>query len=678
MFLEQFKNMLVILLIVAAALSFFLNAHRDATILMLVVFFNAIIGFYQDWKSENILASLKDLIIERCFVFRNGKKIEVPSDELVVGDVVSLSEGDGVPADIRLIDSTGFSTNDFILTGESQPREKSHATVIEKEVGISEQENCVFMGTTVAKGEATGVVVATGMNTELGRIATHSETIDASITPLQRELNIVAQKITYITLVLGVFLMVVRLFFGDALNEALIFTIGVAAAAMVPEGLPAQISVSLALGVSRLAKEKAIVKKLSAVEALGAATVIASDKTGTITKNEMTITHCYLNGENYTITGTGYEPKGEILDIDGNVLNKHNLQDLKVFFLNGYLSSTGKINPPDSYHQTWYPIGDPTECAFSTLILKAGYDLEEIALDYKRLQLFPFDSFRKRVSIVREHKGKHISFIKGSIESILDVSTALITNGKEKKLTESGKKHFLEIAKIHAAEAKRVIAIAYKDMPQKNNYTLEDAETNIVFAGFVTMIDPPHEQVAEAIATAFEAGMRVIMITGDNEITAKAIANQIGMFNPNTTLPQVINDQTLKNMGDEDIKQELGARTLIFSRVSPDEKLKIISLLKERGDVVAVTGDGVNDTLSLKKADIGIAMGLKGSKVAQEAASMVLLNDDFSTIVVAIKEGRTIYNNLKKNVLANLIGNMAELTVILLGFVGAFWRSQVD
>ncbi|CAN5689267.1 calcium-translocating P-type ATPase, SERCA-type [soil metagenome] len=675
-FLEQFKNMLVILLIVAAAISFFLNSNRDAIILMMVVFFNAVIGFYQDWKSENILASLKDLIIERCFVFRNGKKIEVPSDELVPGDIVSLSEGEGIPADVRLIESTGFSTNDFILTGESQPREKSHAVVIEKEVGISEQDNCVFMGTTVAKGEATGIVVATGMKTELGRIAKSSEAIDASITPLQKELNGVAKKITYITLILAAILMAVKLVMGEALNDALTFTIGVAAA-MVPEGLPAQISVSLALGVSRLAKKKAIVKKLSSVEALGAATVIASDKTGTITKNEMTIIHCYLNGENHTITGTGYEPTGEILNDDNTVLNKDNLEDLKVFFLNGYLSSTGKINPPDKNHKTWYPIGDPTESAFSTLILKAGYNLEAIASDYKRLQLFPFDSVRKRISIIREHNGKRISFIKGSIESVLEVCNAHIINHEVKPLTEVEKKQLLEIATIQAAEAKRVIAIAYKDLPVQEQYTIDDAETNIVFAGFVSMIDPPHEQVKEAIATAFNAGMRVMMITGDNEITARAIANLIGMSNADGTVPEVINDQKLKSMNDEEIKQHFGARTLIFSRVSPDEKLKIISLLKERGDVVAVTGDGVNDTLSLKKADIGIAMGLKGSKVAQEAASMVLLNDDFSTIVVAIKEGRTIYNNLKKNVLANLIGNLAELTVVLLGFVAAFYQLPV-
>lgn len=672
-FFEQFKNMLVTLLIAAAALSFFLDANRDGIILILVVLLNAFIGFYQDWKSENILASLKNLIIEHCFVIRNGRRIEIPSVELVPGDIVFLIEGNGVPADIRLIDSIGFFTNDFILTGESQPSEKSHKVVVTEALATSAQANTVFMGTTIAKGEATGIVVGTGMNTELGRIATASESIDSSTTPLQRELNLVAKKITYITLMLGTALMLVRLFMGDTLNDALIFTIGVAAA-MVPEGLPAQISVSLALGVARLAKKKAVVKKLSSVEALGSATVIATDKTGTITKNEMTITHCYLNGENFTVTGTGYEPKGQILNTHSEVLNKNNLEDLKAFFLTGYLSSTGKINPPDKYHAIWYPVGDPTECAFSTLVLKAGYDLDEITSSYRRLKLFPFDSFRKRVSILREHKGRRTSFIKGSIESVLEISDAYVANFEVKKLTLSETNHLLELARIYAAEAERVIALGYKDLPVQKDYSLEDAESKIVFAGFVTMIDPPHEQVKEAVSTAFDAGIRVMMITGDNEITAKAVSNQIGMFNPDGSLPLVINAQQLNIMSKENILRQLNEKTLIFSRVSPDEKLKIISLLKERGDIVAVTGDGVNDTLSLKKADIGIAMGLKGSKVAQEAASMVLLNDDFSTIIAAIGEGRVIYNNLKKNVLANLVGNLAELTVILLGFVAAFWH----
>ncbi|WP_114778282.1 cation-translocating P-type ATPase [Botryobacter ruber] len=670
-FLEQYKNVLVLLLLGSCVISFFLGYVQDAIVLLLVVFFNTFIGFYQDWKSENLLASLKELVQERCYVLREGRKLEIPARELVPGDVVYLSEGDGVPADIRLFSTTGFVANEFILTGESQSRIKEAARVPEEAAGLNGRDNAVFMGTTVAGGEATGVVVATGMQTELGRIARTSETIDASLTPLQKELNVVAKKITIATLVLASLLFTARMLLDSHLHDALLFTIGVAAA-MVPEGLPAQISVSLALGVARLARKKAVVKKLSAVEALGAATVIASDKTGTITKNEMSIIHCYLNGQNYTVTGTGYEPTGQLLDLDSHVLHKDNLENLKPFFLDGYLASTGKINPPDKYHATWYPLGDPTDCAFSTLVLKAGFQLEDLDQQYPRKQLFPFDSFRKRTSIVRRHKNKTISFIKGALESVLETAVAHEVNFEVKPLLPEEKEHFLNLARLHAAEGKRIIALAYKDLPLQETYTLEEAETATVFAGFVTMVDPPHEQVKAAVQTAFEAGMKLIMLTGDNEVTARAIANQVGMHNPDGSLPAVIDEQLLKTLDDVSLKKHLEARTLIFSRVSPDEKLKIVTLLKESGEVVAVTGDGVNDTLSLKKADIGIAMGQKGSKVAQEAAGMVLLNDDFSTIVVAIQEGRTIYNNLRKNVLANLIGNLAELTVILLGFAAAF------
>lgn len=673
---EQFKNVLVLLLVGSAIISFYLNNIQDTVILLLVVFLNAGIGFYQDWKSENLLASLKELVSERCYAIRDGQKLEIPVRELVPGDLVSLTEGDGVPADIRLINCTGFATNEFILTGESQPRAKNAMVLPSKSAGLAEIENCAFMGTIVAKGEATGVVIATGMQTELGRIAHTSETIDASPTPLQKELNGVAKKISIATLILGGLLFAIRFFMGSPLNEAMQFTIGVAAA-MVPEGLPAQISVSLALGVALLARKKAEVKKLSAVEALGAATVIASDKTGTITKNEMSIIHGYLNGRNFTITGTGYEPKGQLLDSENRVLHKNNLADLKPFFLNGYLSSTGKINPPDNYHASWYPLGDPTDCAFSTLVLKAGFDLEKLDQEYVRQQLFPFDSFRKRTSIVRRHKNKTISFIKGSLEAILEVANSHIVNFEVKPLTPQEKKHFQNLAEKHAAEGKRIIALAYKDLPPQQNYSLEEAENGVVFAGFVTMVDPLHEQVKAAIQVAFEAGLKVIMITGDNEITARAIANQIGMHNPGLTPATIINEKLLQQLGDVELNKLFEQRALIFSRVSPDEKLKIVALLKEKGEVVAVTGDGVNDTLSLKKADIGIAMGQKGSKIAREAASMVLLNDDFSTIVVAIREGRLIYNNLKKNVLANLVGNLAELTVILLGFGSVFLHMPI-
>jgi Ca2+-transporting ATPase len=405
---------------------------------------------------------------------------------------------------------------------------------------------------------------------------------------------------------------------------------------------------------------------------LGSATVIASDKTGTITKNEMTITGCHFNGMTFSVSGLGYIPKGEILNEQGQVLKKESLGDMKAFFLSGFLSSTGKINPPDKYHPGWYCIGDPTEASFAALAMKAGFSLEEVNKDYPVVKSFGFDSFRKRAAIIRAHKGKVISFVKGSLESVLDASTKIISNGNVKELTESLKAEILSLSAASAENALRIIAIAYKDIDKKEDYTIEDAEQDLTFAGFVTMLDPPHEEVKDAIESVFKARVKVFMITGDNEVTAKAIAKNIGLMNENNEFPEVINGDSLQKMSDEEVSAACGKRAVIFSRVSPDDKFRIVDLLKKQGEIVAVTGDGVNDTLSLKRADIGVAMGLSGSKVAQEAANIILLDDNFSTIVLAIKEGRTIFRNLEKTIKTNLSSNIAELTCVLAGFAGAF------
>jgi len=676
--LEQFKNLLVILLIVAALLSLYLGSLRDATVLFIIVIINSCIGFYQDWKSENILASLTTLIVDKCIVIRGGVQKEIPVKLLVKGDLVLLKEGDGVPADIRLIWSTGLLVNEFILTGESQPREKDATVVLEEEIAIAQRDNCIFMGTSITKGEARGIVYATGMETELGKIAKSSSTITQDISPLQKEMNRLAYKITVATLGLGAVLFLLRLSLQDTISEALVFAIGIAAA-MVPEGLPAQISIALSLGVQKLAKRNAIVKKLSSVEALGAATVIASDKTGTITKNEMTITFAHVAGENFKITGTGFEPKGEIYGINSHLFKNKNLTtDQKLAFIAGYLASTARVNPPDEFHNSWYPLGDPTECAFATLALKAGYNLELLEKEYKQIQLFSFDSERKRMSIIRDQNGRHISMVKGSIESLLEVSAFLVEKGEVKKLEEEDKKNLLALSKAHAANGLRIIALAYKEFasPQPR-YCSEDAEHGLIFIGFVCMQDPPHQEVKKAIQAAYKANIRVIMITGDNEITAMAIAEQIGLKNADGSIPRIITENRLKELKDTELANVLHERSLIFSRVSPDEKLRIVSLLKNKEEVVAVTGDGVNDTLSLKKADIGVAMGLKGSKIAQEAATMVLLDDNFSTIMYAIKEGRTIYKNIQKNVLATLASNVAELSCVLFGLAGLYFNFPV-
>ena len=670
--LGQFTSPLVIILIVAALFSYYLGQLRDGSILFAIVISNALIGFYQEWKSENIVSSLKKLVVNKCSVIRDGQTVEIFAEDLVPGDMVRLYEGDGVPADLRLVESNAFSTNEFILTGESLPADKDHLFNSDKALLLTETKNCVFMGTTVAKGEARGIVYATGMQTEIGKISNTSQKIKASDAPVQTEVADIAKKLSYATLVIGIVLFGTRLLLNDSMAVALVFAVSVAAA-MVPEGLPAQISVALALAVDRLSKHNAIVKKLSAAQTLGSATVIASDKTGTITKNEMTITGCHFNGMLFTVSGLGYAPKGEIIDQKNNKLNRETLGDMKVAFLSGYLSSTGKINPPDKYHASWYSMGDPTEASFATLALKAGFTLEEIDKEYAVVNSFGFDSFRKRATIIRTHKNKAISFVKGSIESVLSASSKIMTGNISKDLTNEDKQIILSESSAFAENALRIIAVAFKDLESKPSYTIEDAETNLTFAGFVTMLDPPHEEVKNAIELVFKAHMKVFMITGDNEVTAKAIAKNIGLMNENNEFPEVINGTALGQMTDEQVCSVFKNRAVIFSRVSPDDKYRIVDLLKKQGEIIAVTGDGVNDTLSLKRADIGIAMGLNGSKVAQEAANMILLDDNFSTIVLAVKEGRTIFKNLEKAIKTNLSSNIAELICVLFGFAGAFW-----
>lgn len=668
----QFTSPLIIILIIASVASFYLNQPRDGLILLIIVVINGLIGFYQEWKSENILASIKKLVVNKCNVIRNGKPIEIITEDLVPGDIVLLYEGMGIPADILLIKSNELSINEFIITGESLAATKDFSFISDKSIPITERKNCVFMGTSVARGEAKGIVCATGMETEIGKISSSSQKIKSTETPIEKEIKDVAKKLAYVTIIIGISLFGTRLILNDSIAVALVFSISVAAA-MVPQGLPAQISVALSLAVSRLAKKNAIVKKIASAQTLGSATIIATDKTGTITKNEMTITSCHFNGSQFSISGLGYMPNGEIRNEQGQIQKKDTLNENKLFFLSGFLSSTAKVNPPDKYHSGWYCIGDPTEASFATLAMKAGFDLEEIDKNNPEVKIFSFDSFRKRASVIRKYENKNISFVKGSLESILEASTKIIENGKIKEFSEINKKQLLNTSTAFAANELRIIAIAYKELDVKEDYTIEDAEQDLIFSGFVTMLDPPHEEVKEAIESVFKAQLKVFMITGDNEVTAKAIAKNIGLMNENDMFPEVINGTALQKMSDKEVCATFSKRALIFSRVSPDDKFRIVDLLKKQGEIVAVTGDGVNDTLSLKRADIGVAMGLNGSKVAQEAANIILLDDNFSTIVVAIKEGRTIFSNLEKNIKINLACNIAELSCVIMGFVGAFW-----
>jgi len=675
-FFDQFKDLLIIVLIVAGLLAYYLGDFRGGTILLVIVLVNAIIGFYQEFKAEKILDSLKKIIKNKAVVIRDGHTIEIDQNKLVPGDLVYLEEGSSIPADIRLTQTINFSTNDFILTGESVPQEKFADLVIDKETTITNQNNLVFMGLTVAKGNAYGVVYGTGMNTAIGRIAKATETIHHDISPLQREINILAKSLTKIAGAIAVTLFIINLLLNAGSTESmsmsiqlsLLFAISVAAAS-VPQGLPAQISVALSLGVGRLAKKKAVVKKLSSVETLGSTTVICSDKTGTLTKNEMTITHCVTLKRTFEVTGNGYSPKGSVLE-NGKQIDKKTFTALKQFFQDGFLASDGRAEPPDKNHRGWYAIGDPTEAAFTPLVMKVGLKPDTLDKRFPEFAELPFDSDRKRMTIIRRHKGKKIGYMKGALESVLSVCTDMKMGNEVIKLTPKMKKEILKQGEHFSSQALRVLALAYRDFPKNgNSFSIKKSEAKFIFAGFVAMIDPPRVGVKEAITTTYAADIRVMMITGDNAVTASAIAKRIGMVHNSDELPVYSGDQ-IKSLTDRKLKKILKARSVIFSRVSPQDKYRLVTLLKEMGEVVAVTGDGVNDTLSLKRSDIGVSMGKMGSEVAKEASDIVLLDDNFRTLTVAIKEGRTIFINLKKTILSSITSNNGELTCVLLGLIG--------
>ncbi len=684
-FFDQFKDLLIIVLIIAAGLAYYLDDFRGGTILLAIVVINAGIGFYQEYKAERILESLKQIIRAKAIVIRDGKQMEIEQSQLVPGDLVYLEEGSAVPADMRLIQVTNFSTNDFVLTGESVPQEKFSDLIIEKETTVTNQDNLVFMGLTVAKGNAYGVVYGTGMDTAIGRIARQTQTIHHDLSPLQREINILAKSLTKIAGVIALALFVINFFLNVDASEnirlsiqlSILFAVSVAAAC-VPQGLPAQISVALSLGVGRLAKKKAVVKKLSSVETLGSTTVICSDKTGTLTKNEMTIVSCVTvdsitkagcRFRTFEVTGDGYDPRGTVKE--GNKkIGALTMASLKQFFEDGFLASNGRVMPPDKNHRGWHAIGDPTEAAFTPLVMKVG--LKPAVLDEHFPEFFelPFDSNRKRMTIIRKHKGRKIGYMKGALESVLEACSQVKLSNKVVALTPQMKKAILKEGEKFSAQALRVIALSYRDFKNSDNtFSIQKTEKDFIFAGFVAMIDPPRAGVKEAITSVYKGGMRVMMITGDNEVTAKAIADRIGMKHNSDPMP-VYNGDDIKALSDKKLKKIMEARSVVFSRVSPEDKFRLVSLLKQMGEVVAVTGDGVNDTLSLKKSDIGVAMGKMGSEVAKEASEIVLLDDNFSTLTRAVAEGRTIFANLKNTILASITSNNGELTCVLLGFIG--------
>ena len=668
--LSQFKELLILILIIGGIISFLIGNSRDGTIIFIIVFVNAVIGFVHEYKSGKIIDKLKSLITSPAKVIRDGELTEISQEKIIPGDIIKIDEGDKLPADVRLIEVSGLKTNDFALTGESIPQEKQ-IDPIKEEVSLGDRTNMAYAGTTIAIGNATAVVVATGMDTETGKIAGMTEEAGMTKTPLQRELRRLANQLTIAVVILGIGLFILGLIQDFSLYMSLVYALGVAMA-MVPQALPAQVTVALSTGSNRLADRKVVVKNLFSVETLGSTTVICTDKTGTITKNEMTVRSIWFNGKKYVVTGVGYEPKGKILDENEKPLSEKQIGELEVIMETATMASNARIHKPDKDHKFWYAIGDPTEAALITVSSKAGLWSKKEDIENHEIQEFPFDSKIRRMSSVREVEDEVMLTLKGSTNSILSISKYIFKNGERIKITAKHKKEIEQLDAQYSEEGMRVLAIARRPLKsQKKDYEREEVEKEVTFLGLMAMIDPPKEGVKEAIQDAQKAHIRVFILTGDHPETAQAVGREIGLPDPGKSTPVIVGTE-LKKMDKKELKKLLREnKYIIFSRVDPEDKLLIVETLEELGEIVAVTGDGVNDAPALKKAHIGVAMGQRGNDVAKEASRLVLLDDNFSTLVQAIEEGRTIYANLKKTVFASLTTNVGELVLVLLGLLAA-------
>ncbi len=666
--LKQFRDLLVLVLIAAGTVSMVIGSYRDGAIMFVIVIINAIIGFIQEYKAGKILERLKELIQSPAKVLVNGELTEITQALLVPGDIVEVEAGDKIPADLRLIECFDFRTVEFSLTGESMPQEKNTNAIRDRCI-ISDQENMAFTGTTVATGSATGVVVRTGMATEMGKIANMTQETATVKSTLQKELGILAKWLTLIVVFLSAGLFAVALWQGFPLITSMILALGVAVAS-VPQALPAQVTVALTAASKRLANLSAVVKSLPSVETLGSTTVICTDKTGTLTKNEMTVTKVWFDGSEYRLTGTGYRPEGGILDSDDNALTSEQIDDIEIMMDAGTMASNAEIHPPDEEHKSWYSVGDPTEAALVAMSTKLGTRSPTEDEENPELHEFPFDSDRKRMSSIRQFGDRVQLAMKGATDSVLSVSKYIYRNGKAVPITDEDRERIRSLNEELSNQALRVLAIAFRPLELNgSDYVLEEIEKNVIFLGLVGMTDPPKEGVKEAIAACHEARIRIVIMTGDHSITAKAVGREIGLCRSGE--PPVYTGEQLEDMDDEELTRILMTDdSVIFSRVSPAHKLRIVNILEGQNEVVAVTGDGVNDAPALKRADIGVAMGITGTDVAKEAAELILLDDSFPTLVEAVREGRTIYSNLKKTVLASMTTNAAELVIVILGLTG--------
>ncbi len=663
LFINQFKNYLIIILLVATVLSAAVGEVVDAILILVIVIFCAVLGFVQEYRAERALEALKKMLSPTITVIRGGKEEDIPSKDLVPGDILLLEAGDKMPADARLVENYSLRCDEAPLTGESLPVGKDLKPLPE-DAPVGDRKNMVFTGTTATYGRGKAVVTSTGMRTEFGKIAEEVMTVKTEATPLEKRtkeigkwLGIIALGICF--LVAGV--SIIRELMGGGkvdlpfIVTMIMFAVALAVAA-VPEALAAIVTGALAIGMHQMAKRNALVRKMPAVETLGCTTVICSDKTGTLTKGEMTVRKMFTMGKMFEVTGAGYAPVGEFRGSGPVDISKS--ESLQMLLKGGILCNDSDLHEKEG---KWLVKGDPTEGALVVAAAKAGFHVREMRLENPRIEEIPFSSERKRMTTIHQMEdSKRMAFLKGAPEIVLDRCSQILEDGGMRKLTDSDKAQVLKMNEGMAKDALRVLGIAYRNIPDGIAYSEDAVENDMVFLGLTGMMDPPRDEAIEATKVCKEVGIKPIMITGDHKLTAVAIAKEIGIYREGD---MVLVGEELEKMSDEEFGKVVDKVT-VYARVSPMDKLKIVKAWKAKGEVVAMTGDGVNDAPALKHADIGIAMGISGTEVTKEAADMVLSDDNFATIVSAIERGRWIYDNIKKYLTYLLRCNITEVIVI--------------
>ena len=672
LFLEQFTDILIIILLIATGLSIAVGELIDALVIIVIVLATAVLGFVEEFRSEKAVEALKKMTAPTATVLRDGKEVKISTGQIVPGDVLLLYTGDKVPADARLIKSFNLKIDEASLTGESSPVNKKIDSCGE-ETPLNDRRNMAFTGTVVVYGRGEAVATSTGMNTEFGKIAKMVQMTEEEGTPLEKRTQSIGKWIGILSVAICVGVGVIGIVEGRNPIDMILWGISLAVAA-VPEALPAIVTGALAVGMYRMAKVNTIVKKLPAVETLGCTSVICSDKTGTLTKGEMTVQRIYVNDQAVKVTGVGYAPDGEFL-IENEKMDPKS-EKLRALLTAATLCNDAKLEK-DTATERWIIKGDPTEGALIIAAAKAGLWKEELEKQQPRIGEIPFSSETKRMTTVHVSSGKSkMAYMKGAPEIVLGKCAKFLTNGKVTRLTESDRAKILKVNEAMARQALRNLGFAYRELPETVDTYDEKIEKDFVFVGTMGMIDPPREEVKDAIYTCKKAGINVVMVTGDHKLTAVAVAKELNLLGENEEEGKVLTGEELEKISDEQLA-DIVQKVVIYARVSPEHKMRIVKAWKAKGQVVAMTGDGVNDAPALKMSDIGISMGLTGTEVTKEASDMVLTDDNFASIIKAVREGREIYDNIKKYLTYLMRCNVMEILVMFIAVVSVPYLAKL-